>query len=58
MYAIRSYYDADYGYIGSGPNTVSLFKKRELVLRNIEGGKIAVEALINLIKENGDWMDN
>jgi len=50
--------DADYGYIGSGPNTVSLFKKRELVLRNIEGGKIAVEALINLIKENGDWMDN
>ena len=29
--------DADYGYIGSGPGKVSLFKNRDLVLKNIEG---------------------
>ena len=48
--------DADYGYIGSGPGTVSLFKNRELVKRNLPGEK-AVDELIKLIKENGDWVD-
>ncbi|MBI9064058.1 MAG: (E)-4-hydroxy-3-methylbut-2-enyl-diphosphate synthase [Marinilabiliaceae bacterium] len=48
--------DADYGYIGSGPDKVSLFKKRELIKRNLSGSE-AVEALIDLIKEHGDWVD-
>lgn len=48
--------DADYGYVGSGPGVVSLFKNRELVKRNVPGGK-AVDELINLIKENADWVD-
>ncbi|MBK3517269.1 (E)-4-hydroxy-3-methylbut-2-enyl-diphosphate synthase [Carboxylicivirga marina] len=48
--------DADYGYIGSGPSTVSLFKKRELIKRNLPREE-AVEELINLIKENGDWVE-
>jgi len=48
--------DADYGYIGSGPGTVSLFKNRELVKRNLPGEK-AVDELIKLIKANGDWID-
>ncbi len=48
--------DADYGYIGSGPGTVSLFKNRELVKRNLPGEK-AVDELIKLIKANGDWVD-
>ncbi len=48
--------DADYGYIGSGPDTVSLFKQRELIKRNLSKEE-AVEELINLIKENGDWVE-
>ena len=48
--------DADYGYIGSGPETVSLFKKRELIKRNLHRDE-AVEELINLIKDNGDWVE-
>ncbi|WP_430811543.1 MULTISPECIES: (E)-4-hydroxy-3-methylbut-2-enyl-diphosphate synthase [unclassified Carboxylicivirga] len=48
--------DADYGYIGSGPHTVSLFKKREMIRRNLPHDR-AVEALIDLIKENGDWIE-
>jgi len=48
--------DADYGYIGSGPDTVSLFKKRDLIQRNLPR-KEAVEELINLIKEHGDWVE-
>ncbi len=48
--------DADYGYIGSGPDTVSLFKQRELIKRNLHREE-AVEELIQLIKENGDWVE-
>jgi (E)-4-hydroxy-3-methylbut-2-enyl-diphosphate synthase len=48
--------DADYGYIGSGPGKVSLFKQKELVKRNIPTDE-ALEALIELIKENGDWVE-
>ncbi|WP_439181877.1 (E)-4-hydroxy-3-methylbut-2-enyl-diphosphate synthase [Carboxylicivirga taeanensis] len=48
--------DADYGYIGSGPDTVSLFKKRELIKRNLSKDE-AVDELIKLIKENGDWVE-
>ncbi len=48
--------DADYGYVGSGPQRVSLFKNRELVAKNLPE-KEAVEALIELIKRNGDWIE-
>jgi (E)-4-hydroxy-3-methylbut-2-enyl-diphosphate synthase len=48
--------DADYGYVGSGKGHITLYKGKEVVKRNIsEEG--AVEALISLIKENGDWVD-
>ena len=49
--------DADYGYIGAGKGVVNLYKKQEVVRKNIEEDK-AVEALINMIKENGDWVDS
>ena len=42
--------------IGSGPGTVSLFKQKELIKRNIPTAE-ALEDLIKLIKENGDWVD-
>ncbi|MFT3740696.1 MAG: (E)-4-hydroxy-3-methylbut-2-enyl-diphosphate synthase [Breznakibacter sp.] len=48
--------DADYGYVGSGPDKVSLFKQKELVKRNIPTNE-ALDELIALIKENGDWVE-
>lgn len=46
--------DADYGYVGSGPGRITLYKGKEVVKRSIPS-ETAVEELINLIKENGDW---
>ncbi|MGB9696332.1 MAG: (E)-4-hydroxy-3-methylbut-2-enyl-diphosphate synthase [Ignavibacteria bacterium] len=48
--------DADYGYVGSGIGKVTLYKKKDVVKRNIDSDK-AVDELIKLIKENGDWVD-
>jgi len=48
--------DADYGYVGSGPGKVSLYKAQEQVKRNIASDE-AVDVLIDMIKENGDWLD-
>jgi (E)-4-hydroxy-3-methylbut-2-enyl-diphosphate synthase len=49
--------DADYGYVGAGPGRVSLFRNRELIRKNIPESE-AVEELINLIKEYGDWQES
>ena len=48
--------DADYGYVGSGDGVISLYKGKELVKRNISS-ELAVDELIQLIKENDDWVD-
>ncbi|MCX7832871.1 MAG: (E)-4-hydroxy-3-methylbut-2-enyl-diphosphate synthase [Ignavibacteria bacterium] len=48
--------DADYGYVGSGHNKVTLYKGKEIVKKNIDS-KDALDELIKLIKENGDWID-
>jgi (E)-4-hydroxy-3-methylbut-2-enyl-diphosphate synthase len=48
--------DADYGYVGSGHGKVTLYKGREAIQKNI-AEKDAVEALVELIKLNGDWSD-
>ncbi len=48
--------DADYGYVGAGSNKVTLFKGKKPVKKNINETD-AVEELINLIKENGDWIE-
>lgn len=48
--------DADYGYVGMGNGKVSLYKGKEVLKRNISE-EIAVEELIQLIKENGDWKE-
>ena len=49
--------DADYGYVGSGPGRVTLYKKQEIVKKNIPESE-AVDELIELIKANGDWVSN
>ncbi|MDP3957297.1 MAG: (E)-4-hydroxy-3-methylbut-2-enyl-diphosphate synthase [bacterium] len=48
--------DADYGYVGGAHGQVSLYRKKELVKRNVPE-KEAVEELINLIKSDGKWVD-
>lgn len=48
--------DADYGYVGSERGKISLYKKQTCVERNIPT-EYAVERLIQLIKDNGDWVD-
>jgi (E)-4-hydroxy-3-methylbut-2-enyl-diphosphate synthase len=49
--------DADYGYVGAGAGKVSIFKKQQLIKKNIPE-EIAVDALVELIKANGDWVNN
>ena len=48
--------DADYGYVGTGVGKISLYKKHDVVKRDVPMD-IADQALIDLIKENGDWVD-
>jgi (E)-4-hydroxy-3-methylbut-2-enyl-diphosphate synthase len=45
---------ADYGYVGSGPGKVTLYKHGEPVIKNVHD-KNAIDLLLNLIKESGDW---
>ena len=47
--------DADYGYVGTGPDKITLYKGREVVQRNVPSNN-AVDVLITLIKEHGDWV--
>ena len=49
--------DAHYGYVGSGNGKITLYKGREVVRKNIAQEE-AVEALVQLIKDNGDWIEN
>lgn len=48
--------DADYGYVGVGVDKISLYKGKEVVKKNVPSDN-AVNELIDLIKENGDWVE-
>ena len=48
--------DADYGYVGTGVGKITLYKEKEVVQKNIPEQE-AVNALIDLIKQHGDWVD-
>ncbi len=48
--------DADYGYVGAERGKISLYKKKEVVQKNIPQEE-AVHRLIQLIKDNGDWIE-
>lgn len=48
--------DADYGYVGSGPGKITLYKGKEVMQRNIASEE-AVDALIELIRKYGDWIE-
>lgn len=48
--------DADYGYVGSGVDRITLYREKDVVRRNIPTEN-AVDELISLIKEDGRWVE-
>jgi (E)-4-hydroxy-3-methylbut-2-enyl-diphosphate synthase len=48
--------DADFGYVGSGKGKITLYKGKEVVKRGVPSEK-ALDELIELIKENGRWIE-
>jgi len=49
--------DADYGYVGSGIGKITLYKGRDVIKKSVSS-ESAVNELIELIRENGDWVEN
>ncbi|MCX6169227.1 MAG: (E)-4-hydroxy-3-methylbut-2-enyl-diphosphate synthase [Ignavibacteriales bacterium] len=47
--------DADFGYVGSGPGKITLYRGKEIIRRNVNSDD-AVEELIEIIRENGSWI--
>jgi (E)-4-hydroxy-3-methylbut-2-enyl-diphosphate synthase len=48
--------DADFGYVGSGVGKITLYKGKDVVKKGIDS-EIAVDELINLLKENDAWVE-
>ena len=48
--------DADFGYVGSGPGTITLYKGKEVMKRNVPSD-VAVDELIQLLRDNEAWVE-
>lgn len=48
--------DADFGYVGSGPGKITLYKGKEVVKKNVPS-EVAVQELVILLKENSAWVE-
>ncbi len=48
--------DVDYGYVGTGPGLITMYKEKNGVKRNVPSAN-AVDELIELIKKGGDWVE-
>lgn len=48
--------DADYGYVGSGKGKITLYKGQEVIKKAVPTAN-ALDELIKLIKDNGEWVD-
>lgn len=48
--------DADFGYVGSGPGKITLYKNKDIVKRNVPS-EIAVNELIQILKDNEVWIE-
>jgi (E)-4-hydroxy-3-methylbut-2-enyl-diphosphate synthase len=48
--------DADYGYVGSGTDKVTLYRGKEAVKKNISSAN-ALDELIGIIQEDGNWIE-
>jgi len=47
--------DADYGYVGTGPDKITLYRGKEVVKKNVSSAR-ALDDLIQLIQEDGNWV--
>jgi (E)-4-hydroxy-3-methylbut-2-enyl-diphosphate synthase len=48
--------DADYGYVGSGTDKITLYRGKEAVKKNISSAN-ALDELIGIIKGDGNWIE-
>jgi len=48
--------DADYGYVGSGIDKITLYRGKDIVQRNINA-EFAVDSLIDIIKGDENWVE-
>ena len=48
--------DADYGYVGMGKDKIALYRGQEVIKRSVTAAR-AVDELIELIREDGRWID-
>ncbi|RYU90441.1 4-hydroxy-3-methylbut-2-en-1-yl diphosphate synthase [Mucilaginibacter terrigena] len=48
--------DADYGYVGSGTDKVTLYRGKQAVKKNISSAN-ALDELIGIIKGDGNWIE-
>ena len=48
--------DADYGYVGSGVDKITLYRGKDIIKRSVPSSS-AVDELIGLIKEDGNWSE-
>ena len=48
--------DADYGYVGTGPGKITLYRGKEVVKKNVDSEN-ALDELIGIIREDGNWIE-
>jgi len=48
--------DADYGYVGTGPDKITLYRGQEVVKKNVTTA-FALDELIEIIKNDGNWVE-
>jgi (E)-4-hydroxy-3-methylbut-2-enyl-diphosphate synthase len=48
--------DADYGYVGAGPDKITLYRGKEVVKKNVSSAN-ALDELIDIIKNDGLWIE-
>lgn len=48
--------DADYGYVGTGPGKITLYRGKEVVKKSVNTER-ALDELIGIIREDGNWIE-
>ena len=48
--------DADFGYVGSGPGKITLYRGKDVVKKSVDSD-IAVEELVQLLKDSDAWVE-
>ncbi len=48
--------DADYGYVGAGPDKITLYRGQEVVKKNVKTAD-AINELIGIIQGDGNWIE-